>query len=103
MNWDCVEGQWKRRRGKAVQHWGRMMNDELAAIAGKYEELVGRLQEDYGRAREEASMQAARCREAAVQIKKSERRIRELQKSIARQEKPDGSVKRKSGRKHTGR
>ena len=48
MNWDRMEGEWKQRRGKAVHHWGKMMNDELAAIAGKYEELVGKLQEKYG-------------------------------------------------------
>ena len=103
MNWDCVEGKWKQRRGKAVQHWCKLMNDELAAIAGKYEELVGRLQEDYGIAREKAGVQAARYREASEQIKKSERRISELQKSMTRKEKPDGAGKRKSGGKHKGR
>jgi uncharacterized protein YjbJ (UPF0337 family) len=34
MNWDRIVGQWKQRRGKAVHHWGKMMNDQLAAIAG---------------------------------------------------------------------
>ena len=48
MNWDRVEGQWKQRRGKAVHHWGKLMNDELAATAGKHEQLVGTLQEKYG-------------------------------------------------------
>jgi len=48
MSWDKIEGQWKQRRGKAMHHWGKMMNDDLAAIAGKYEELVGKLQEKYG-------------------------------------------------------
>jgi uncharacterized protein YjbJ (UPF0337 family) len=100
MNWDCVEGQWKQRRGKAVQHWGKMMNDELAAIAGKYEELVGRLQEDYGIAMEKASVQVARYREAAEQLKRSERRIMELQKSMIRKGKPGGPGKSTSGRKH---
>ena len=41
MNWDRMEGEWKQHRGRAVHHWGKVMNDELAAIAGKYEELVG--------------------------------------------------------------
>ena len=57
MSWDRIEGQWKQRRGKAVHHWGKMMNDELAAIAGRYEELVGKLQEKYGIAKEEAKEQ----------------------------------------------
>lgn len=103
MNWDCVEGQWKQRRGKAVQHWGKLMNDQLAAIAGKYESLVGRLQEEYGIAREEARVHAAGCRETAEQLKKSERRLMELQKSMIRKEKPDGAGKRMSGPKHKGR
>jgi uncharacterized protein YjbJ (UPF0337 family) len=48
-----MEGQWKQRRGKAVGHWGKMMNDELSAILGKYEELIGKLQEKYGIAKDE--------------------------------------------------
>ena len=48
-----MEGQWKQRRGKAMHSWGKMMKDDLAAIAGKYEELVGKLQEKYGIARAE--------------------------------------------------
>jgi hypothetical protein len=54
VNWDRIEGQWKQRRGKAVHHLGKMMNDELAAIAGKYEEHVGRLQGQYRIAKKEA-------------------------------------------------
>jgi hypothetical protein len=42
MSWDRIEGQWKQRRGKAMHHWGKMMNDELAEFAGKHEELVER-------------------------------------------------------------
>jgi RNA polymerase sigma-70 factor (ECF subfamily) len=47
MNLDRIEGQWKQRGGKAVHHWGELMNDELA-IAGKHEQLVENLQEKYG-------------------------------------------------------
>jgi uncharacterized protein YjbJ (UPF0337 family) len=54
MNWDRLEGQWKQQRGKAIHHWGNTMNDELSAILGKYEELVGKLQEKYGIAKDEA-------------------------------------------------
>lgn len=103
MNWDCIEGQWKQQRGKAVQHWGKMMNDDLAAISGKYEELVGRIQEAYGRAREEARRQAARYRDTAEQLKKAERRLMELQNSLVRKGKPDRAEKKKSGRKTNAR
>jgi uncharacterized protein YjbJ (UPF0337 family) len=57
MNWDSIEGKWKQRREKAVLHWGKTMNDGLAAIAGKHEELVGKLQKKYGITKEEARKQ----------------------------------------------
>jgi uncharacterized protein YjbJ (UPF0337 family) len=101
MNWDRIEGQWKQRRGKAVHHWGKMMDDELATIAGKYEELVGRLQERYGIALEEARGHAAGHKDVIDQLKKSNRRILELQKSRIKKEKSDRSGKQKSRRKHT--
>jgi uncharacterized protein YjbJ (UPF0337 family) len=79
MNWDRMEGQWKQRRGKAVHHWGKMMNDELAAIAGKYEQLVGRLQEKYGIASEESKHQVDDFRKVVEQLKKSNARLMTLQ------------------------
>jgi uncharacterized protein YjbJ (UPF0337 family) len=82
MNWDRMEGEWKQRRGKAVHHWGKVMNDDLAAIAGKYEELVGRLQERYGIAKEEANQQVKDFKKTIGQLKKSNRRLMELQKSL---------------------
>jgi uncharacterized protein YjbJ (UPF0337 family) len=82
MSWDRVEGQWKQRRGKALVHWGRMMNDELASIAGKYEELVGRLQERYGIAKEEAEGQVDGYKRTVEQLKKSNSKLNQLQKSL---------------------
>ena len=85
MNWDRIEGEWKQRRGKAVHHWGKMMNDELAAIAGKYEELVGRLQSRYGIAREEAQHQVREFKKMVEQLKKSNNKLIEAQKALTRQ------------------
>jgi uncharacterized protein YjbJ (UPF0337 family) len=99
MNWDSVEGQWKQRRGKAVRHWGKMMNDELAAIAGKYEELVGRLQEKYGIAREESGKQISRYKDTVEKLKRSNGKLVEMQKSMIRKAKADGARKVKSRRK----
>ena len=59
MNLDQIEGQWKQWRRKAVHHFKNMMNDELAAIAGKYEERVGRLQGWYSIDKEEAKCEVA--------------------------------------------
>lgn len=79
MNWDRIEGGWKQRRGKAVQYWGKMMNDELAAIAGKYEELVGRLQEKYGIASENSIRQIEDLKQLVSQLKKSNAKLMTLQ------------------------
>jgi len=90
VNWDRLEGQWKQQRGKALHQWGQMMNDELAAIFGQYEELVGKLQEKYGIAKEEAKqqvdlfkMQCAACRlRTPEQMKKSNSKLMQMQKSL---------------------
>jgi len=82
MNWDRMEGQWKQHRGKAVHRWGKVMNDDLAAIAGKYEELVGRLQERYGIAKEEANQGVKDFRKTIGQLKRSNSRLLQMQKSL---------------------
>ena len=61
------------------------MNDELAAIAGKYEELVGRLQSRYGIAREEAQRQVGEFKKMVEQLKKSNNKLIEAQKALTRQ------------------
>jgi len=48
MNWDQMEGKWKRTKGKVRERWGQLTDDDLEQIAGKREQLVGRLQERYG-------------------------------------------------------
>lgn len=88
MSWDRIEGQWKQRRGKAIRHWGKMMNDELAAIAGKYEELVGRLQEKYGIAKEQAKKQVDEFKKTVEQLKKSNSKLIQLQKTLRSKKKP---------------
>ena len=85
MNWDRVEGQWKQRRGKAVHHWGKLMNDELAAIAGKHEQLVGILQEKYGIAKEDARKQVSEFKKTIEHLKKSNANLMKLQASLRKQ------------------
>jgi uncharacterized protein YjbJ (UPF0337 family) len=87
MNWDRVEGQWKQRRGKATHHWGKIMNDELAAIAGKQEQLVGILQEKYGIAKEEAKRQVVEFKKNIDQLKKSNANLKRFKKSLIKKKK----------------
>ena len=55
MNRDVLEGQWKQIKGKVKQQWGRLTDDELDQINGRYDELVGLVQERYGYSRDEAA------------------------------------------------
>jgi uncharacterized protein YjbJ (UPF0337 family) len=48
MNWSQIEGNWKEIKGKAKQTWGRLTDDDLDKIAGKREELEGKIQKRYG-------------------------------------------------------
>jgi uncharacterized protein YjbJ (UPF0337 family) len=58
MNWDRIEGNWKQIRGHAREKWGKLTDSDFEAIAGKRDQLVGRIQERYGIARDEAQKQA---------------------------------------------
>jgi uncharacterized protein YjbJ (UPF0337 family) len=57
MNWDRVEGNWKTFKGQVRQQWGKLTDDDLDVIAGRREELIGRIQNAYGMARDEAEKQ----------------------------------------------
>ena len=57
MNWDRIEGNWKQFQGKAKEQWGKLTNDDLDVVAGKRDQLVGRIQERYGIAKDEAERQ----------------------------------------------
>jgi uncharacterized protein YjbJ (UPF0337 family) len=58
MNWDRVEGNWKQLKGKAREKWGKLTDSDFEQIAGKKDQLIGRIQERYGITREEAQKQA---------------------------------------------
>lgn len=53
MNWDRVEGNWKQLKGKVIEKWGKLTDDDYDQIKGKREQLSGRIQERYlqGRSR----------------------------------------------------
>jgi len=54
MNWDQIEGNWKRFAGEARKQWARLTDDDLKAVEGDREALIGKIQARYGRARDEA-------------------------------------------------
>jgi uncharacterized protein YjbJ (UPF0337 family) len=57
MNNDILEGNWKQLKGKVKETWGNLTDDDLDVIAGKRDQLAGRLQERYGMAKEAAEKQ----------------------------------------------
>lgn len=57
MNWDIVEGNWKKFKGKAKSHWGKLSDDRLDVIAGKRDQLRGEIQKAYGITKDEAEKQ----------------------------------------------
>jgi uncharacterized protein YjbJ (UPF0337 family) len=59
MNWDIIEGKWKQAAGAVKTKWGKLTDDDLAAIAGKRDQLIGRIQEKYGMAKDQVEKQLA--------------------------------------------
>lgn len=54
MNWDRIQGNWKQLTGKVKAKWGKLTDDDLTVIAGKRDELAGKLQERYGYEKDKA-------------------------------------------------
>lgn len=48
MTWNRIEGNWKKFKGKVKEQWGKLTDDDLDVIAGKKEQLEGKIQERYG-------------------------------------------------------
>jgi uncharacterized protein YjbJ (UPF0337 family) len=57
MNWQRLEGSWKQFKGTIQEKWGKLTDSEFDRIAGRREQLLGKLQEEYGLAKEEAEQQ----------------------------------------------
>ena len=57
MNWDRIEGNWKQVVGKARAQWGKLTDDDFNIVAGRREQLAGKIQERYGVAKEDADKQ----------------------------------------------
>ena len=57
MTNDRIQGNWKQLKGKIKEQWGRLTDDDLDVIAGKRDQLLGRIQERHGIAKHEAEEQ----------------------------------------------
>jgi uncharacterized protein YjbJ (UPF0337 family) len=76
MNWDQLEGKWKQYKGEVREKWGKLTDDDLHIIAGKRDQLIGRLQERYGIAKEVAAREADEFVSHLSEEETTERRAR---------------------------
>jgi uncharacterized protein YjbJ (UPF0337 family) len=60
MNRDILAAQWKQLRGEIRIRWGKLTDNDLDMVQGRWEKLVGLLQERYAytRAKAEAELDA---------------------------------------------
>ena len=54
MNEDRISGNWKEFKGKVKEQWGKLTDDDLDVIAGKRDQLLGRIQQRHGLAKDVA-------------------------------------------------
>lgn len=59
MNWERIEGNWKQVTGKAREQWGKLTDSDLHVVAGRRDQLAGKLEERYGIVKDEAERQIA--------------------------------------------
>jgi uncharacterized protein YjbJ (UPF0337 family) len=57
MNWTQIEGQWHQFTGHVKSTWAKLTDDDLKNVAGKKDQLVGKVQERYGVLKEDAEKQ----------------------------------------------
>jgi uncharacterized protein YjbJ (UPF0337 family) len=57
MNWDRIKGQWRQAAGRVQSAFGKAKDDDAMNLAGKREQLVGKLQGRYGELKESAEAQ----------------------------------------------
>ena len=54
MTWEHIKADWMQTRGKIKSKWGKLTDDDLKMIEGKWDQLVAKLHERYGYKRDEA-------------------------------------------------
>ena len=57
MNWQQIEGKWDQLKGDVKTKWGKLTDDDMQAMGGKKDTLVGKIVERYGVLKEEAETQ----------------------------------------------
>lgn len=66
MNRHTLKGKWKQLRGEVRTKWGKLTDDDLDVVGGRYDKLVGRIQERYGVTKEKAREKVAAWKPGSV-------------------------------------
>ena len=75
MNKDVFVGKWTQVRGEAKVWWGKLTDDDLDKVAGRFDMFIGLLQEKYGYSRARAEQEI-------------EKRVTELESNMNRKTQP---------------
>lgn len=57
MDKNIYQGDWNVLKGKIKEKWGKLTDDDLTAISGKKDQLLGTIQKKYGIAKDAAEKQ----------------------------------------------
>jgi uncharacterized protein YjbJ (UPF0337 family) len=57
--WEKFKGSWTQTKGAVKEQWGKLTDDDLLAIEGRRDQLVGKIQTRYGITREQAEAQVS--------------------------------------------
>jgi len=58
MNWDRVQGYWQQVTGKAREQWGKLIDNDLDIVAGRRDQLMGKIRERNGVAKDDTQRRA---------------------------------------------
>jgi uncharacterized protein YjbJ (UPF0337 family) len=75
VNKDVFVGKWTQVRGEAKVWWGKLTDDDLDKISGRFDMFIGLLQEKYGYSRAQAEQEI-------------EKRVTELESNMNRKTQP---------------
>jgi uncharacterized protein YjbJ (UPF0337 family) len=59
MNWTQIEGKWAQLKGDVKSQWGKLTDDDLKHVGGRFDNLVGKVVERYGVKKEQAHAQVS--------------------------------------------
>ena len=68
MGKDNFEGSWKEFKGKVKEKWGKLTDNDLMQINGKYDQFLGALQKRYGYEKDRAEREFSSWNRARKKI-----------------------------------